>query len=220
MGTYLYLQPVCIANADCGATYESVAYCQENVVVKDTVTPQCVNADSFKAKCQEQRKPTMVESCMYPYACSDGACIPQSCYQLSDAVWLGGPAVSRIFFDSPKNRSQVSILAMKTGAEFNVQLFTDREGQPVRTLKIWDGLNDNSIDESGWITLSMQGVESIPSGYYWLGIEVVKYGDGAFNTCVRNDRKEDTYGSDNVIVDGIFTQTTSRNEHDIVYIFE
>ena len=88
--------------------------------------------------------------------------------------------------------------------------------------KISIPLNDDDIDDFQWIRLSMANVESMAPGYHWIGIEIVNYVDKAFNTCVTNDRKADTFGSDNIIVDGMFEGLDEfrKTEHDMVYLFE
>jgi hypothetical protein len=67
----------------------------------------------------------------------------------------------------------------------------------------------------------MDGIGSMPAAYHWIGIEVVKYGNMAFNTCVTNDRKEDTWGREDTITDGKFEsfQDYNKNENDIIYAF-
>jgi len=206
----------------CGAEHYADNYCDESNVKKDLISYTCGNPGTKDAVCRENRQPEQVEECKYPYKCEAGGCMQQSCYELTDTVWLGGPTSSRIFFDTTKERNELIIMAMETGAEFKVHLYTDKDSLPERRLSTWAPLNDEHIDEYNWIRLSMDSVETMPSGYYWIGIEVTKYGDSAFNTCVTNDRNDDTFGRENNIIDGQFEnfEDTMKTEHDIVYLFE
>ena len=219
---FLLTPPICEADLDCGNEHYSDNYCDGNIVKTDKITYTCLNAGTRKSSCQENKAPQVEKECAYPYKCGEGACIEQSCYELDNGNWLGGPMSSRIFFDTPKQRNTLTILVMKTGAEFKVHLYTDKSNLPDRLLKSWSPLNDDSIDDFQWIRLSMDDVESMPSAYYWIGIEVIKYGDGAFNTCTTNDRKEDTYGREDIIVDGEFGEFNDnlKTEHDMIYLFE
>lgn len=212
----------CETDENCGAEHYSDNYCNELNVKKDLISYTCGNPGTKDAVCRENRLSEQVEECKYPYKCETGGCMQQSCYELSDAVWLGGPTSSRIFFDTTKERNELVVMAMETGAEFKVHLFTDKGGLPDRKLYTWGPLNDENIDEYQWIRLSMANVETTPSGYYWIGIEVVKYGDSAFNTCVTNDRSDDTFGRENNLINGQFEdfEDSKKTEHDIVYLFE
>ena len=226
MAAVAYLSPntACVTDADCGGPYESDLYCQDNTIKNDLVSYSCVNGNTKEALCQEMRTPNIVKECRYPYACDLGACIQQDCNQLGDTVWLGGPAISRIFFDRTQHRGKLSIIAMRTGANFKVHLYMDDNDKPSRNLGDWGPLNDESINELGWVTLNMQNVETMPADYYWIGIEVLEYGDMAFNSCVRNDRDDGTHGrSDNItngVLDNLFQDLDRRTEHDLVHIFE
>jgi hypothetical protein len=215
-------KPACDSDLSCGREYYSDNYCEGSTVKTDFITYTCLNPGTGQASCRESRKPELEKECIYPYKCEQGDCIEQSCYELDNSNWLGGPTSSRVFFDTPKKRNELIVLAMKTGAEFKVHLYLDKDGSPDRKLKSWGPLNDDSIDDFQWIRLNMDGVESMPPAYYWIGIEVMKYGDSAFNTCTTNDRKADTYGREDTITNGEFEELDDirKTEHDMVYLFE
>lgn len=214
--------PACESNENCGTEHYSDNYCAGANVKKDFITYTCVNPATKEALCRENRQPEQIQECKYPYRCESGECMQQSCYELTDTTWLGGPTSSRIFFDAPKIRNELIVMAMRTGAEFKVHIFTDKNGLPDRKLNSWGPLNDDDIDDYQWIRLSMNGVESMAPGYHWIGIEVIEYGDRAFNTCVTNDRKDDTFGTENTITNGQFEELGDirKTEHDMVYLFE
>lgn len=221
--TYFFMTPpVCETDLQCGIEHQSdTNYCDGNTIKLDTISYTCLNPGTRKSSCQENKAPQIQKECIYPYKCGEGQCLQQTCYDIPTALWLGGPAKSRIFFDTPKQRSELILLVMRTGATFKVHLYTDNNGLPDMKLNTWGPLSDNSIDDSGWVRLKMEGIGTMPPGYYWIGIEVMQYGNMAFNTCVTNDRKDDTWGREDTITDGKFEsfQDYNKNENDIIYAF-
>jgi len=230
LGSVVYIKfsaPICAVNEDCGADFYSSNYCDSEAVKRDFVTFLCNNPGTKEASCEEDRNPEVVRDCPTPYACfeepGDDVCLQRQCQALEGAAWLGGPSVSRVFFDGVSQRDQLSLIVMRTGATFRVNIFTDRNEEPERKIFTSEILSDEDIDDFGWVKLNVQNVEPMPSGHYWIGIDVTQYGDSAFNTCVSNDGKADTFGSDSTLENGQFRDGYNpdyRNEHDIVHLFE
>lgn len=214
---------VCNDDSGCGiqGSY-SDSYCDGNIVKKDLINYKCLSPGTRKSSCVIDKTPETVKECVNLYKCSTGECLEKNCNEITEAVWLGGPTSSRIFFDTPQKRNQLNLIVMRTGADFKVHIFTDKSGLPDRKLFSSLKLNDSSIDDNGWVKLSMQGVETMPSGYYWVGIEVIKYGNSAYNTCVFNDRNDDTYSREDTITNGAYKDFNDnlKTQSDIIYMFE
>lgn len=214
---------VCESDSECGTDTYSQTYCDGNIAKHDRITFTCDSPGTEQSRCNQSDTPETIDECEEKYyKCENGECLEKICNELDGTVWFGSSMTSRIFFDTPNQRDYLKINVLETGATFKVHVFLDKDGLPERRIFSSPVLDDDSINQFGWVKIDFSSTETTPSGYYWISIEVIEIGDFSFNTCVFNDREDDTYGREDVIINGTFTEGFDDdriNTHDMIYYF-